>query len=125
MEIPSGIIAHHEGTHVHTLGELLRLPAGGTSIPVELGVVIGKGGRDIAQADADSHVAGYSTCSTPPPMNSNSRCQALAVDMTARNLQEKVKKQALPWSSAKGFDTFTPVGYVFVTPSYELHAAHS
>jgi len=34
----------------------------------------------------------------------------LAVDMTARNLQDKVKKQGLPWSAAKGFDTFTPIG---------------
>ncbi|KAJ7264878.1 hypothetical protein B0H12DRAFT_1201099 [Mycena haematopus] len=73
VEIPSGIIAHHE---------------------VELGVVIGKGGRDITQADAESHVAGY----------------ALAVDMTARNLQEHVKKRGLPWAAAKGFDTFTPIG---------------
>ncbi|RDB22128.1 Acylpyruvase FAHD1, mitochondrial [Hypsizygus marmoreus] len=73
VEIPSGIIAHHE---------------------VELGLVIGKGGRDITQGNAESHVAGYT----------------LAVDMTARNLQDKVKKQGLPWSAAKGFDTFTPIG---------------
>lgn len=33
----------------------------------------------------------------------------LAVDMTARNLQDKVKAKGLPWSAAKGFDTFTPV----------------
>jgi acylpyruvate hydrolase len=32
--------------------------------------------------------------------------------MTARNLQEKVKKQGLPWSTVKGFDTFTPIGCV-------------
>jgi len=36
--------------------------------------------------------------------------QALAVDMTARNLQDQVKKKGLPWSAAKGFDTFTPIG---------------
>ena len=42
-------------------------------------------------------------------------CQALAVDMTARNLQEKVKKQGLPWSTVKGFDTFTPIGCVLIT----------
>lgn len=29
--------------------------------------------------------------------------------MTARNLQERVKKQGLPWSAVKGFDTFCPV----------------
>ncbi|KAF8163690.1 mitochondrial protein [Crassisporium funariophilum] len=73
LEIPHGIVAHHE---------------------VELGLVIGKAGRDISQADAESHIAGYT----------------LAVDMTARNLQDKVRKAGLPWSAAKGFDTFTPIG---------------
>lgn len=34
---------------------------------------------------------------------------ALAVDMTARNMQDKAKKSGLPWSAAKGFDTFTPI----------------
>jgi 2-keto-4-pentenoate hydratase/2-oxohepta-3-ene-1,7-dioic acid hydratase in catechol pathway len=37
---------------------------------------------------------------------------ALAVDLTARNVQDAVKKKGLPWSTAKGFDTFCPVGYV-------------
>ncbi|KAG6902251.1 hypothetical protein C0995_002623 [Termitomyces sp. Mi166 len=81
VEIPCGIIAHHE---------------------VELGLVIGKDGRDISQANATAHVAGYT----------------LAVDMTARNLQDKVKKAGLPWSAAKGFDTFTPIGYVCLDLSF-------
>jgi 2-keto-4-pentenoate hydratase/2-oxohepta-3-ene-1,7-dioic acid hydratase in catechol pathway len=34
--------------------------------------------------------------------------------MTARNVQEAVKKKGLPWTTAKGFDTFCPVGYVHV-----------
>lgn len=29
--------------------------------------------------------------------------------MTARNVQEEAKKKGLPWSIAKGFDTFLPV----------------
>lgn len=33
--------------------------------------------------------------------------------MTARNLQDQVKKRGLPWSAAKGFDTFTPIGCVY------------
>ncbi|KAF8205511.1 hypothetical protein K438DRAFT_513484 [Mycena galopus ATCC 62051] len=86
VEIPSGVIAHHE---------------------VELGVVIGKGGRDISQADAESHVAGY----------------ALAVDMTARNMQEHVKKRGLPWTAAKGFDTFTPIGSFI--PKDQISDAHN
>ncbi|KIY70434.1 hypothetical protein CYLTODRAFT_371000 [Cylindrobasidium torrendii FP15055 ss-10] len=73
VQVPPGIDAHHE---------------------VELGVVIGKSGRDIPQAHAEAYVSGY----------------ALAVDMTARNLQAKMKRKGLPWSAPKGFDTFTPVG---------------
>uniref|UniRef100_A0AAV1TCG2 Fumarylacetoacetase-like C-terminal domain-containing protein n=1 Tax=Peronospora matthiolae TaxID=2874970 RepID=A0AAV1TCG2_9STRA len=60
---------------------------------VELGVVIGKGGKDIAESDSMDHVAGY----------------ALAIDMTARDLQAKAKEAGLPWTHAKGFDTFTPI----------------
>ena len=35
---------------------------------------------------------------------------ALAIDMTARNAQDEAKKKGLPWSAAKGFDTFLPLG---------------
>jgi len=73
FEIPKGTIVHHE---------------------VELGVVIGKTGRDIPKSDAESYIAGY----------------ALAIDMTARNVQDFVKKKGLPWSTAKGYDTFCPIG---------------
>jgi acylpyruvate hydrolase len=33
----------------------------------------------------------------------------LAIDMTARDLQAKAKKAGLPWTHAKGLDTFTPI----------------
>ena len=36
----------------------------------------------------------------------------LAIDMTARNVQDEAKKKGLPWSIAKGFDTFCPVSEV-------------
>ena len=46
---------------------------------------------------------------------------ALAMDMTARNVQDAVKKKGLPWSTAKGFDTFSPVGLVsHYNPTSEL-----
>lgn len=60
---------------------------------MELAVVFGKTGRDIARTEAENYIGGY----------------ALAVDMTARNMQDKAKKSGLPWSAAKGFDTFTPI----------------
>ncbi|KAF8304992.1 hypothetical protein DL93DRAFT_2089901 [Clavulina sp. PMI_390] len=86
IEIPRGVVCHHE---------------------IELGVVIGKGGRDISEGDADSHVAGY----------------ALAIDMTARNMQDVVKKKGLPWSAAKGFDTFTPISSLI--PKAAIHDPHN
>ncbi|CAD6976637.1 unnamed protein product, partial [Tilletia controversa] len=61
---------------------------------VELGVVIGREARDISRKDALRYVGGY----------------ALSIDMTARNLQDQAKGKGLPWSAAKGFDTFNPVG---------------
>lgn len=33
----------------------------------------------------------------------------IAIDMTARNVQDEAKKKGLPWTTAKGFDTFLPV----------------
>lgn len=34
---------------------------------------------------------------------------AVAVDMTARNVQDEAKRKGLPWTAAKGFDTFLPM----------------
>jgi len=41
-----------------------------------------------------------------------SRGYALAIDMTARNIQNEAKKKGLPWDIAKGFDTFLPISNV-------------
>jgi acylpyruvate hydrolase len=61
---------------------------------VELGVVIGRTAKNVSEADAMSFVAGYT----------------LAVDVTARDLQSAAKDAGLPWTRAKGYDTFCPVG---------------
>jgi hypothetical protein len=81
---------------------------------VELGLVIGKRGRDISEANALSHIAGYGawTLLCRCVKIDEHSMAALAVDMTARNLQDEVKKKGLPWSAVKGFDTFTPIGCV-------------
>lgn len=34
---------------------------------------------------------------------------ALAIDLTARNVQDEAKKKGLPWTIGKGFDTFLPL----------------
>ena len=33
----------------------------------------------------------------------------MSIDMTARNMQDEAKAKGLPWSMAKGFDTFLPL----------------
>lgn len=71
---------------------------------VELVVAIGKGGRDIAAADAPSHVWGY----------------AVGLDMTRRDLQAEMKKQGRPWCIAKGFDASAPIGAL--TPAAQAGA---
>jgi len=35
---------------------------------------------------------------------------AVGIDVTARDLQSEAKKNALPWTLSKGFNTFAPVG---------------
>jgi 2-keto-4-pentenoate hydratase/2-oxohepta-3-ene-1,7-dioic acid hydratase in catechol pathway len=62
---------------------------------VELTVVIGTGGRDIARADALKHVFGYTIIN----------------DVTARDLQKKHQQ----WFKGKSLDTFCPMGPVLVT----------
>ena len=63
----------------------------------ELAVVIGKGGRDIAEADAHEHVFGYTIIN----------------DVTARDLQKRTSQ----WFLGKSLDGFGPMG------PYLVHAS--
>jgi 2-keto-4-pentenoate hydratase/2-oxohepta-3-ene-1,7-dioic acid hydratase in catechol pathway len=60
---------------------------------VELGVIIGKQGKQIPEEKALDHVHGY----------------LVALDITARDIQSVAKKNGWPWAIAKGFDTFAPL----------------
>lgn len=62
----------------------------------ELGVVIGRGGRHIAAADAESHILGF----------------CVVNDFTAREWQHRGGQ----WTSGKNFDATLPVGPALVTP---------
>lgn len=55
--------------------------------------MIGKTGKYINEDQAMDHVLGY----------------VLVLDMTARHIQETLKKQGHPWLLAKGFDTSCPI----------------
>ncbi|HEV7816974.1 MAG TPA: fumarylacetoacetate hydrolase family protein [Janthinobacterium sp.] len=61
---------------------------------VELVAALGKGGKNIAAADAMSHIWGY----------------AVGLDMTRRDLQGEAKKLGRPWDTGKAFDFSAPIG---------------
>lgn len=76
----------------------VEIPRGSTKTDweVELGVVIGTGGRHISKEDALSHVAGY----------------CVVHDVSERAFQ---LERAGTWDKGKGCDTFGPIGPWLVT----------
>jgi 2-keto-4-pentenoate hydratase/2-oxohepta-3-ene-1,7-dioic acid hydratase in catechol pathway len=67
-------------------GQSIRIPAGIGAVhhEAELAIRIGPGGAPDAMT--------------------------IAIDVTARDLQNDAKKAGRPWTKAKGFDTFLPLG---------------
>lgn len=61
---------------------------------VELVAAIGRGGRDIDEVEALSHVFGY----------------GVGLDMTRRDLQAQAKAAGRPWDAAKNVEQSKPVG---------------
>ena len=89
---PNALVGH---------GATIVLPreARETDYEAELGVVIGRGGRNIGADDALDHVAGY----------------VCANDVSARDIQFADGQ----WTRGKSFDTFCPVGPALV-PAAEI-----
>ncbi len=88
-------------------GDAIRLPKQSKEVhhEVELVVLIGKKTQRISVSDSLQAI------------------QAIAVglDITARDIQAEAKKNGLPWTLAKGFDTFAPVGnFVDYTPDISI-----
>ena len=77
----------------------VEIPRGSTRTDweVELGVVIGSGGRYIEEADALAHVAGY----------------CVVNDVSEREVQ--LERGGGQWDKGKGHDTFGPIGPWLVT----------
>lgn len=78
-------------------GAEVRMPKTSQKVDweVELAVVIGRGGRHISEADALSHVAGYTIIN----------------DVSARDLTRRADYPfTFDWLRGKGFDTFGPLG---------------
>jgi 2-keto-4-pentenoate hydratase/2-oxohepta-3-ene-1,7-dioic acid hydratase in catechol pathway len=61
---------------------------------VELAVIMGRNCSNISSEEVTSHILGYT----------------VMLDITARDLQSEAKSKGLPWSEAKGYDTFAPIG---------------
>jgi len=89
LKPPTSILLPHEGPVLRPRGVNLHYE-------VELGLVMGKTVRDL---DPDDHQGALDAIDS----------YLLTIDMTARNVQDEAKKKGLPWSIAKGFDTFLPV----------------
>lgn len=73
----------------------------------ELVLAIGKGGRNIAAADALDHVYGYAT----------------GLDMTRRDLQLEAREKGRPWSTGKNVEQSSPLGLIH--PASETGAFES
>jgi fumarylpyruvate hydrolase len=63
---------------------------------VELVIAVGRGGRDIAVADAPGHIWGY----------------AVGIDLTRRDRQRDARDLRLPWEAGKSFDASAPCGAI-------------
>ncbi len=88
-KVPESVIA---------TGEAIQIPYGvseAIDYEAELTVIIGKGGKGITEADAMSHVWGYT----------------IVNDVTARDWQQRHKQ----WHLGKSFDTFCPMGPIAVS----------
>jgi 2-keto-4-pentenoate hydratase/2-oxohepta-3-ene-1,7-dioic acid hydratase in catechol pathway len=77
-------------------GSNILIPEGVSKLhhEIELAMVIGRKGKDIPEGSAMEHVAFFL------PM----------LDITARDVQDEAKSKGLPWTEAKGYDTFAPFG---------------
>jgi len=78
---------------------------------VELVVALGRGGRNIAVADANNHIWGY----------------AVGIDLTRRDRQRDARDMRLPWEVGKSFDASAPCGTIMqgCDPAHFAHCAIS
>ena len=100
MAVPKEPVVFNKWTSAITgPDDEIEIPRGSTRTDweVELGVVIGQGGRYIAIEDAMSHVAGYCVIN----------------DVSEREVQ--LERGGGQWDKGKGCDTFGPIGPWMVT----------
>ena len=76
-------------TGIVPAGQAITLPSWSNNVhhEVEMVIAIGKDGVNISREDAMSYIAGY----------------AIGIDLTARDVQNELKKGGRPWALSKGF----------------------
>ncbi|KAF2459849.1 hypothetical protein BDY21DRAFT_281218 [Lineolata rhizophorae] len=92
LKPPSSMLFPGDGPILHPRGVNMHYE-------VELGLIMGKTLRDLGPADEKGALDAIES-------------YVLAIDMTARNVQDEAKRKGLPWSIAKGFDTFLPLSNI-------------
>jgi 2-keto-4-pentenoate hydratase/2-oxohepta-3-ene-1,7-dioic acid hydratase in catechol pathway len=80
-------------------GPVIRPKGVNLHYEVELALIMGKRVKDLEADDEKGAIDAIES-------------YALSIDLTARNVQNEAKKKGLPWSIAKGFDTFLPVSEI-------------
>ncbi|PHH86941.1 hypothetical protein CDD83_9556 [Cordyceps sp. RAO-2017] len=89
LKPPSAMLLPGEGPCLRPRGVELHFE-------VELALVLGRAVRGLAPDDERGALDAIDA-------------YAVAIDMTARNAQDEAKRKGLPWTTAKGFDTFLPM----------------
>lgn len=75
---------------------------------VELAVVVGATAKNVPAEKAFDYVGGYT----------------IIQDITARDIQRRLRKAGMQWEIAKSFDTFAPLG-PWIVPAKDIHDPHS
>jgi len=75
---------------------------------VELAVVIAKECKNVSASDALSYVGGYT----------------ILLDITARDIQWRLREKKMQWEIAKSFDSFAPLG-PWIVPAKEIDDPHN
>jgi len=87
LKPPSALVADN--------GEVI-LPKASTRVEheVELSVIMKSRAKRVSPESIKEKILGYT----------------VLIDVTARDIQAKAKKNGMPWTIAKGYDTFAPIG---------------
>ena len=77
-------------------GDALTLPSSSDNVhhEVELVLLVGKTAQNVPEKNALQYITGY----------------GVGLDLTARDIQAHAKQKGLPWTLAKGFRGFAPLG---------------